>query len=86
MLHAQNVAPLPHCFVAVFIIFIERFITFSEFLHIIYTKTTTLIKGPFETPCGFHELMRQRRGNDAAAVRQWRDSGAATARHSVHPA
>jgi hypothetical protein len=60
--------------------FLERLITFSEFLQITYTKTTTFIKGPFEIPGGSHESTRQRRVNDAAAARQRRGSGAATAR------
>jgi hypothetical protein len=73
MLHAQNATPLQRQCRTV--IFLERLIAFSEFLHITYTKTTILIKRSFGTPCGFHELTRQQRG-----------SGAAAALHSVHPA
>jgi hypothetical protein len=45
--------------------FLERLFAFSEFLHITYTKSTTLIKGPFGTPGGSHESTRQRRGSGA---------------------
>jgi hypothetical protein len=63
MLHAQNVVPLLcHCRS---VICLERLIAFSEFLHITYTKTTTLIKGSFGIPCGYHESTRQRCGSGA---------------------
>jgi hypothetical protein len=82
MLHAQNVAPLPHrCpVIAAPLFFLETLIAYPEFLHITYTKTTTLIKGPFGTPCGSHESTQQRRGNDEAC------RGVVAAQHSVHPA
>jgi hypothetical protein len=72
MLHEQNVTPQPHQRVIVEPLFFrERLIAFSELLHISYTKTTILIKGPFGfgTPCGSLESTQQRRGSDAAALR-----------------
>jgi hypothetical protein len=68
-------APLPRQCCAVIIFFLERLIVVLEFLHITYTKTTILIKGPFGTPCGSHKSMQERCGSGTAAVR-----------HSMHPA
>jgi hypothetical protein len=62
MLHAQKVVPLPRQCRAVilfFIFFFREIDRIFKFLYITYTKTTTLIKAPFGTPCGSHESMRQ---------------------------
>jgi hypothetical protein len=59
----------PRCLV---VIFLEKLMAFSEFLHNTYTKAIILIKRFFGTPC---MGPMNRRGSDVAA-----------ARHSMHPA